>query len=208
MVLSLVFFSQLFPLWVSLSGINYSELSLCVISLTRVAGTELLVGSGVLREISLEVSELAFTAVVNTVLVVLGIELKSRVAADFEACNLVLCGVELGDDKVLNRFDVLGKLIPDGSEGFAVSAPRGVVFNEHVLCGILDNLLPVLSNQSGQAIDGSRLRDWCRLEMRRQLAILKVLHESAHICSGEFACITFPDELQHLLCGRDNAEGW
>ena len=124
-----------------------------------------MIGSRVLREISLEVSELSFSAVVDTVLVVLRIELKSRVAADLETGNLVLGCVELGDDEVFNGLDVLGTLIPDWGESFAVAAPGGVVFNEHILGWILNNLLPVASDQDSEAVDGIRLRYWLRLQV-------------------------------------------
>ena len=58
-----------------------------------------MIGSRVLREISLEVSELSFSAVVDTVLVVLRIELESRVAMrSNKSFNFVGVSIEYCDE--------------------------------------------------------------------------------------------------------------
>jgi hypothetical protein len=46
-----------------------------------------------------------------------------------------------------------------------VTAPGRVVFNEHILGWILNNLLPVTSDQNSEAVDGIRLRYWLRLQV-------------------------------------------
>jgi len=138
-----------------MSHANYSELSV---------GT-VFVGSGVLRQVLMEVRKLAFSAVINTLLVVLGIKPKSRVAADIKTGDLVFSGVKLRNYKVFKRFDILSKFVPYRSEGFAVTAPGRVVFNEHILGWILNNLLPVASDQDSEAVDGIRLRYWLRLQV-------------------------------------------
>lgn len=97
-----------------------------------------LVGGRVLAEPRLEGSEISFATVVDTILVVLGIELEGGVATDLEASDLVDGGIELGDDQVLDTLDVLGELLPYGGELFAVTAPGSVVLDEHILGGVLD----------------------------------------------------------------------
>ena len=98
------------------------------------------------------------TIVLNSLLVSFGIELNSWVTLNLKTNDSVEGGVELGDDEVFYGFDVVCKLIPNWSEIFAVAAPGGVVFDEHVQGGILYNILPVLSDQGCEAVDSEIFR--------------------------------------------------
>lgn len=62
----------------------------------------------------------------HLVLVSSGEELKSGEAVDFHHFDLVGCGVHLGHNDVSAVFVFLAELLPDGSQLFAVAAPRRI----------------------------------------------------------------------------------
>ena len=165
-----------------------------------------LVSAGVLGEPLLEVGLLAARVVVDTGLVVLGVELERGVASDLETGDLVDGGIELGDDEVVNVGDVLGQGLPSWGEGLAVAAPWGVVLDEHILGGVTNDGLPGLADNDGEAVSGGVLWDIFRLKVRGQLAVLEVLDELGDIGTSEVLRITVPGVLEHLLLWADQTE--
>ena len=165
-----------------------------------------LVGTGVLGEPVLEVKKLAVAAVVHTSLVVLGIELEGRISADVNTVDLIGSSIELGDNKVINVGNVLGKLVPDGGEGLAVAAPGSVVLNEHILAGILDDVFPVLTNEGGETVDRVSLRDRLGLEVGLEITRLVVRDELSEGVAVEGLDVAFVVVLEHRLLRRKDAE--
>lgn len=165
-----------------------------------------LVGTRVLGEPVLEVKKLAVATVVHTSLVVLGIELEGRISADVNTVDLVSRSIELGDNKVINVGNFLGKLVPDGGEGLAVAAPGSVVLNKHILAGILDDVFPVLTNEGGETVDWVRLRDRLGLEMGLEVTCLVVRDELGDRVAVKGLDVAFVIVLEHGLLRRDDTE--
>jgi hypothetical protein len=95
-----------------------------------------------------EVSEIATTLITITLLVRLGEELQSG-----ESRNVVLGGnvtvsisINLGNNDALLGLEDGTELVPNGSEGLAVSAPGSIELNKDILIGI-DNLIKVGGSQ-------------------------------------------------------------
>lgn len=61
--------------------------------------------------------------------------------------DVVLGGVDLGDDDGLDLGEGGGELLVEGSESLAVTAPGRVELHEDVLLGVLDDLVEVLVDE-------------------------------------------------------------
>lgn len=96
----------------------------------------------------LEVVEVAAGLVRNTLLVILWVEDNRWELVDRDSLDFVLCAVHLGDDDVVETFNVLAELSPDGSKGLAVATPRCVILDEDVSGRVSDNVLPVVANNN------------------------------------------------------------
>jgi hypothetical protein len=124
----------------------------------------------VLGEPVLEVLEFSLSAVVDTSLVVLWIENESWVSSDLDAIGFVLGSIELGDDNILIILIMLTKLIPNWSELLAMAAPWGIVLNENIFAGILDNFIEILADNDGNWLTGVvnwllGLEEWLNLSI-------------------------------------------
>ena len=61
--------------------------------------------------------------------------------------HVIGSGVHLGDDDITFVFQIRGNLIVDWRQVLAVSAPRSVKLDEHVLRLVVDNLVEVLCHK-------------------------------------------------------------
>lgn len=82
-----------------------------------------------------------------------------------------------------------------------MTAPWGVVLDENILVGVLDDVVEVLSDEGGETLNGGLLGDWLGLEVSAKLASLEVGDERLDVVDGEVLSISFPDVLHHLLLG-------
>ena len=57
---------------------------------------------------------------------VFGEEFESRESFNANLLHLILCGVHLGDEYFVVIFEVLGKLLPNGSQLVAMATPRSI----------------------------------------------------------------------------------
>lgn len=186
-----------------MSGLN-SELGLLVISSTTF-GEVSLVGSGVLGEPLFDVFNFTAVAVIDSSLVVGGVELEGGVSLDLNSFDLVEGSIEISHDDV-GSLDVLTELNPLGGNGLAVTAPGGVVLDEDILGGVLDNSLEVLSDELD---DGAvvLLGDILRLSVGNELAIFEVLVELVDVGLSEVSDLTFPDVFLEVGLRGDESEG-
>ena len=171
--------------------------------IVTLAGGLVLENAGVLLEPALEVGELSGTVVGDTLLVVSRVEDQSGEALDLNTLGLVGGRVELGDDEVLDVLVLLGELVPDGRELLAVTAPRGVVLDQHVLGLVEDELLEVLADDNGErAIVGLGLG---RLEVGLDGAELDVIDELSDAGDGHVGGGDLGLELLHVT-GEEGPE--
>ena len=78
----------------------------------------------------------------------------------------------------------LSELIPDRSKGFAVSAPRGVEFDEDVFGGVLDEFVKVLSDNDLDSV-GRVVWDIFRFQMSSNRAIQDSVDKSGDSVRSE-----------------------
>ena len=76
--------------------------------------------------------------------------------------NIVLSGIDLGNDDRVNLGEGRGDLLVEGSEGLAVTAPGSVELDEDVLSLILDDGIKVLVDESLDVRFSVLLRDGLR----------------------------------------------
>jgi hypothetical protein len=162
------------------------------------------VGRGVLAEPDFDGLEITLTLKVVTFLVVTGVELKSGVATDLEAIDLVSSRIELGDDQVRVISNGVTEFFPDGGKSLAVTAPWGVVLNKNVLGGVLDNLLPGGANNDS---------DWAlslglglRLKVGLKGTRFEVVDPVLDAVDGDSWEVTTVDELLHVLARAEETE--
>lgn len=74
------------------------------------------------------------------------VELQGWVSSDINSFHLVDCRVKLGEDEAWHVFELSGHLVPDGGELLAVSAPRGVEFDQHVGLGVQNDIIETLTD--------------------------------------------------------------
>jgi hypothetical protein len=106
--------------------------------------------AGLLVQIGNKVLQIATSLVFDTSLVGLGEEDQGGVAAHAVLGRefLVLVRIDLGDDNMRVRLVDGGQFVVDGSEALAVTAPRGVELNEHILGAVEHDLVEVLRSQN------------------------------------------------------------
>lgn len=120
----------------------------------------------------LEGGDIASSLVVDGALVfTLGEELDGGESTDSVLLSeiAVLVAVELGNNDII--LDLAGELFPSGDHTLAMTAPRGVEFDEDVLIGSLDDLIEVIRSKSDnltsegkgdeEAGEGDDLGDHC-----------------------------------------------
>lgn len=169
-------------------------------------GGLLLENWGVILHPLLEGLDISVSIVWNTGLVVLGEELEGWVSSDLDSLGLVGSGVKLGNDNVWLILEGFTKLLPDWSELLAVSAPWGIELDEHVLLGVLDDLLELLSDEDGDwAVIA--LWDWLRLERWLEGSGDDVIGELGNGFNGELGWLDVSGVLVHVLWG-DGSESW
>jgi len=163
-----------------------------------------LVGRRLVSKESDEVGKLAVSFVVFSRFVILGVPLEGRVATDGETINFVHGGVELGNDKVVNVSDRLGKLIPNRGEFLAVTAPRSVVLNEDILTRVHDDVSPVVTDEHGERarVLGNRLT----LQVGLDLANLDIVNEFVDRFAGHVLKRLGVGELTHFFSGVEHAD--
>ena len=122
----------------------------------------------------------------DTFLVTFREELDSRVALHNKTGDLIGCAIHLGNDEAVNGLRLLTELSPDGLKLFAMAAPRCVNLHQNILGIVHDDVIPRMGDHCGHSIDCGGLRDWLRLDMRRQNAGLEFSDELADIKSGQF----------------------
>ena len=86
------------------------------------------------------------------------IELYSWVTLDLKSLYIVGCCIDLSNDKVIDVFNFLSKIIPDRSKSFAVAAPWCVVLNKHILFRIIHYTVKCLSDYGSEAVNDLRIR--------------------------------------------------
>jgi hypothetical protein len=160
----------------------------------------------VLIEPGLESLNVSVAIVRNTGLVVLWIEDESWVSSDLNTLSLVNGGVELTNDEILVLSHGLGELLPWLGELLAVAAPWGVVLNEDILGGVLDDLLELLSNDHLHWLV-VLLWDWLGLKAWGNLASEDIIDESGDDINGQISGFGLRSVLLHA--GWNNcSKGW
>lgn len=83
----------------------------------------------------------------NTFFVVLSEKNYRRIASQNKILHFILGVVEVSDHKVFHLLSVLGKLLPNWSNNFAVFATRSVVVNEDVFGAVFYNFVVIGTNK-------------------------------------------------------------
>jgi len=94
-----------------------------------------------------ECFKFTITFIFNHCLISSWIELECGEAFDVDTFNLICSVVNLGDHNIGVRFKMISKLIPNGSQAFAVSTPRCIIFNKYVFSTVVSNLVVVFFRQ-------------------------------------------------------------
>jgi hypothetical protein len=144
-------------------------------------------------------------AIVGNGLVLLasGVKLDGREALDV-IWHVVGGGIDLGDgDLVRVGSEQLGQLLVLGSEGLAVSAPRGVEFEKNILLVVNDVLLVGGGNDNVDAL--LLLGNGLRLDGRVDLAFKEILDELADGLLGDLFVLVVGE--LGVLGGVLNGEG-
>jgi hypothetical protein len=78
-----------------------------------------------------------------------------------------------------------------------VAAPWGVVLDKDILGLVLDDLLPVLSDQDSEST--LLLWDGLTLEVRLELSFSELAEEGGHAANTEMVDVSIPVVLEHAL---------
>lgn len=119
---------------------------------------------GVLEDELRDGGEVAIALITDgSILVVSREEEEGGEATDVvSGINIVLSGIDLGNDDRVDLAEGSSDLLVEGGEGLAVTAPGGVELNQNVLGLILDNLVKVLVDQSLDVLLRVLLREGLR----------------------------------------------
>merc|ERR1711963_602445 len=115
------------------------------------------------------------TIVVNNLIAVLGEVLEGGEALDLDRLDLVGGGVHLGNHNILTVLELGAKLVPDGGQLLAVSAPRGIELDENTLGLVESDLIEVLADQDLDRLGIPVLRHILGHQVGLDLAVKEVL---------------------------------
>lgn len=133
-------------------------------------------------------------------LLALKVELEGGEALKFEASHLVSRGVHVGEDEPWDILELRGKFFPHWGHLLAVTAPWGVVLNEHVIVTVNDQLLVRRAHYHLQGL-GVVLGCTVTLIVRGELARLEVTDESLNALHRQVLQVAIVDVLLHVLGG-------
>jgi len=122
---------------------------------------------------------------------------------DVKTVNFVGGGVHLGNNDTLGLLELAGEGRVDGGEGLAMSAPRGIIFNQNIIIGVEDDVFEVLADEDSDVVFIGFSGDISRLEERLKLVINEIVVESLEVVDGKFV---FENVLKVILAGGDESE--
>jgi hypothetical protein len=141
------------------------------------------VGCRVFSEPVDDVKVLAGSFVLDSGLVVSGVEFKDRETRNHNSFSFVDSSIELSDDQIRSG-NLFSNFNPLGSHSTAVTTPGGVVLNKNVLSLVHDDfvMLRTDNNLYGAVVC---LRDISGFESGAEDTIVEIIHEMENLIRGQ-----------------------
>ena len=163
-------------------------------------------GWSVLLQPGLERSDISLTIVRNTFFVIFWIEDQGWVASNLNSFGLIGSSIELTNYEIWVSGHLGGELLPWLSELFAVTAPWGIVLDEDILGGILDNLIVFLSDNDLNWLV-VLLWDWLGLEAWGKLSSKDIINEGRDGLDGQVSWLSWALVFLHAVW-NDGSQSW